>query len=282
MRIFASLLLFVSLYSHSVLQAPAPNNVAKPPQNAIPFSEGLHYIVLEKGSGRLAKKQFIKSLSTAWTSVDGQTRFNAEEDGIDVSDPAGLLNMLPGFATALKNTPIGEKRRWWVSAALMQPGWKGMAAGDYTIDLAVLGQLDPLPAPAHVDFPPANATATESGLKYIVLKQGSGKAKPVLADTVRVHYSGWTPDGRMFDSSILRERPIEFPVERVIKGWKEGVQLMTVGSQFRFWIPQRLAYGDNPRPGAPKGDLVFDVELFDIISPPPKSQSQPGQSSSDK
>ena len=80
---------------------------------------------------------------------------------------------------------------------------------------------------------------------------------------VEVHYSGWTTDGKMFDSSVVRGSTAKFPLNRVIKGWTEGVQLMVKGEKRRFWIPGKLAYGDTPkRPGAPAGTLVFDVELF--------------------
>ncbi|MEO6223387.1 MAG: FKBP-type peptidyl-prolyl cis-trans isomerase, partial [Vicinamibacterales bacterium] len=86
-----------------------------------------------------------------------------------------------------------------------------------------------------------------------------GTVHPVLASTVKVHYSGWTPDGQMFDSSVVRGQPSSFGVTRVIRGWTEGVQLMVKGEKRRFWIPSALAYGENPRQGAPKGMLVFDV-----------------------
>jgi FKBP-type peptidyl-prolyl cis-trans isomerase len=74
-----------------------------------------------------------------------------------------------------------------------------------------------------------------------VLKEGTGKDKPKATDTVKVHYSGWTTDGEMFDSSVTRGEPTSFPLNQVIKGWTEGVQLMVVGEKRRFWIPEGLA-----------------------------------------
>jgi peptidylprolyl isomerase len=86
---------------------------------------------------------------------------------------------------------------------------------------------------------------------------------------VRVHYTGWTTDGKMFDSSVMRGQPVAFGLSQVIKGWTEGVQLMKVGEKTRFWIPGNLAYGDTPtRPGAPAGTLVFDIELVEIVTAP--------------
>ena len=80
-----------------------------------------------------------------------------------------------------------------------------------------------------------------------------------------VHYTGWTIDGQMFDSSVMRGEPVSLGVETVIKGWTEGLQLMKVGDSYRFWIPGNLAYGNRPpRPGVPTGMLVFDVELIAI------------------
>ena len=106
---------------------------------------------------------------------------------------------------------------------------------------------------------------TESGLQYIVLKEGKGK-RPKKIDRVKVHYHGTTIDGVVFDSSVDRGTPAEFGVTQVIRGWTEGLQLMKVGSKYKFFIPQELAYGDKPRPGIikPYMALIFEVELLDI------------------
>jgi peptidylprolyl isomerase len=94
-----------------------------------------------------------------------------------------------------------------------------------------------------------------------VLKPGTGTRHPKKVDEVTVHYTGWTTDGKMFDSSVARGQPSTFPLDRVIAGWTEGVQLMVEGEKARFWIPERLAYqGDRP----PFGMLVFDIELIKI------------------
>jgi FKBP-type peptidyl-prolyl cis-trans isomerase len=116
--------------------------------------------------------------------------------------------------------------------------------------------------PADVSAPPADAKKTASGLAYKVLSPGSGTRHPLASSTVMVHYSGWTTDGKLFDSSVLRGEPISFPLNGVIKGWTEGVALMVEGEKARFWIPESLAY--QGQPGGPKGMLVFDVELIKI------------------
>ncbi len=113
----------------------------------------------------------------------------------------------------------------------------------------------------------AGIITTESALQYEVLKEGSGE-KPVATSKVKVHYHGTLTDGTVFDSSVDRDMPAEFLVNRVIKGWTEGLQLMSVGSKYRFFIPQELAYGAFPRQGGkikPFEALIFEVELLEIV-----------------
>jgi peptidylprolyl isomerase len=119
----------------------------------------------------------------------------------------------------------------------------------------------PSATPTDFRIPPAAAKRTASGLSYQVLKPGSGRTHPTETSSVTVHYSGWTTDGKLFDSSIASGKPISFRLNRVIPGWTEGVQLMVEGEKARFWIPESLAYkGEGPI----FGDLVFDIELVKI------------------
>ncbi len=118
------------------------------------------------------------------------------------------------------------------------------------------------PAPADVASAPKDAVKTSSGLASRVLKAGTGTRKPGAASVVTVHYTGWTTDGKAFDSSVARGQPAQFPVGRVIPGWTEGLKLMVEGEERRFWIPESLAY--KGAPGKPAGTLVFDVELIGI------------------
>ena len=124
----------------------------------------------------------------------------------------------------------------------------------------------PMPkAPEDVAAAPADAEVTASGLASRILTPGDGGTRPTATSVVTVHYTGWTTDGKAFDSSVSRGKPASFPLNKVIPGWTEGVQLMSVGEERRFWIPGKLAYGDKPkRRGAPAGTLVFDVELLSI------------------
>jgi FKBP-type peptidyl-prolyl cis-trans isomerase len=117
-------------------------------------------------------------------------------------------------------------------------------------------------APDDVAGPPADAQVLPSGLATKILKTGEGTRRPGPESIVTVHYTGWTTDGKSFDSSIPRGRPAQFPVNKVIPGWTEGLQLMVEGEERRFWIPEPIAY--NGTPGKPAGMLVFDVELISI------------------
>ena len=103
-----------------------------------------------------------------------------------------------------------------------------------------------IPAPADVAAAPADASTTATGLSYKVLQAGAGTVHPLASDEVTVHYTGWTTDGKMFDSSVVRGAPSSFPLMNVIAGWTEGLQLMVAGEKTRFWIPRRSPTRDAP------------------------------------
>jgi len=146
-----------------------------------------------------------------------------------------------------------------------------------------------LPAPPDVAAPPADAMRTASGLASKVLSPGTGTEHPSQNDSVKVNYTGWTTQGKMFDSTIAplqpgrKGEPANLSLGRVIAGWTEGIQLMVVGEKRRFWIPEELAY--KGRPGAPAGMLVFDVELLDFTpgpKPPPDVAEAPADAEKTK
>ena len=122
------------------------------------------------------------------------------------------------------------------------------------------------PAPADVSSPPKGAQCTQLGVCYRELSPGrKGGKQPSPEGRVEVHYSGWTADGKLFDSSVGRGKTATFGVNQVIQGWSDGLLVMTEGSKYRFWIPSELAYGSAPlRPGAPAGQLTFDIELIEV------------------
>jgi len=121
-----------------------------------------------------------------------------------------------------------------------------------------------VPPPPDVAAAPADAVRTSSNLVSKVLTPGKGTRHPRPNSTVTVHYTGWTTDGKTFDSSVTRGKPATFSLDQVIPGWTEGLQMMVEGEKRRFWIPGTLAY--DGQAGRPQGTLVFDVELIRIDS----------------
>jgi len=140
-----------------------------------------------------------------------------------------------------------------------------LVATALVVGFAAAAAAQSLPAPDDVAAPPADAVTTVSGLAHKLLETGTGTQHPGPRDYVVVHYSGWLTDGTMFDSSVTRGQPARFPLDGVISGWTEGLQLMVPGEKRRFWIPANLGYGSDGRPGIPGNSmLVFDVELRSI------------------
>ncbi len=248
---------------------PAPPDVAAPPADAKKTPSGLALKVLKAGTGKdhPTAEDKVKVDYTGWTT-DGKMFDSSVVRGEPTSFK--VSGVIKGWTEGLQLMTVGEKARLWIPGKLAYgdtPAQPGMPAGMLVFDVELLDiAVGPKPpaVPTDVKAAPASAKKTESGLAYRVLQKGTGSRHPSATDQVEVHYSGWTTDGKMFDSSVTRGEPITFGLNGVIKGWTEGVQLMVEGEKTRFWIPGNLAYGDNPRPGAPAGMLVFDVELLKI------------------
>ncbi|MEB2314036.1 MAG: FKBP-type peptidyl-prolyl cis-trans isomerase [Sorangiineae bacterium] len=247
---------------------PAPPDVAAPPADAQKTASGLATKVLTKGTGTAhpGENDRVEVNYTGWTT-DGKMFDSSVTRGQPAS--FGVGQVIRGWTEGLELMVEGEKRRFWIPAALAYGDRPrgGAPSGALTFDVELL-RIIPAPkppeVPADVKAPPKDAKKTASGLAYKVITKGKGKRHPAATDRVTVNYSGWTTDGKMFDSSVTRGVPATFSLNQVIKGWTEGVQLMTEGEKVRFWIPGKLAYGDEPRPGRPSGMLVFDIELITI------------------
>lgn len=250
---------------------PAPADVAAPPANAERTSTGLASVVLTAGGGgdKPTLRDQVKVHYSGWTK-DGRMFDSSVVRG----EPTefGVTQVIKGWTEGLQLMTKGEKRRFWIPAELAYgetPKRPGAPSGQLTFDVELLDIIKPPPppeVPKDVAAAPASAKKTASGLRYQVLSAGTGKTHPTPKNRVKVHYSGWTTDGKMFDSSVMRGRPATFGVTQVIPGWVEGLQLMVQGEKTRFWIPAGLAYGEKPtNPGAPAGPLVFDVELIEIL-----------------
>jgi FKBP-type peptidyl-prolyl cis-trans isomerase len=227
---------------------------------------GLRMLVLRPGMGtdHPARSDRVKVHFTGWLQ-DGSVFDSTTARG----EPAlfTLTQMIAGWTEALELMVPGEKRKLWIPARLAygeNPKW-GAPAGDLTYEIELVEIIHSPKRPEDVAAPPRSAIETASGLRYRVLRAGTGRVHPRKTDTIMAQYSGWTTDGLLFDSSLLRNGPGSFLVGSLIKGWIEAAMLMVVGEQARFWMPANLAYGDHPKsPDAPAGMLVFDIELLQI------------------
>ncbi len=271
---FASLIAFGSMSITNAQDIPAPKDVAAAPADAVKTKSGLASKVLLKGTGKdhPTAADTVEVHYTGWDKT-GKMFDSSVTRGESIS--FGLGQVIKGWTEGVQLMVEGEKRRFWIPAALAYgevPARPGAPAGDlcFDVELIKIKRAPKAPeVPADLATAPADAETTASGLKSRVITKGSGTVKPSAADTVKVHYSGWDKSGKMFDSSVMRGEPTSFPLNQVIKGWTEGLQLMVAGEKRRFWIPAELAYGATPaRPGAPAGDLVFDVELLNILKVP--------------
>lgn len=238
----------------------APPDVATVPADATKTASGLASRVIKPGTGitRPARTDLVKVHYTGWTT-EGKMFDSSVARGEAATFP--LDRVIAGWTEGVQLMVAGETRRLWIPEPLAYQG-KREPKGMLVFDVELLSfNPSPRQAPPDVKAPPADAKKTASGLAYKVITPGTGGKRPSGRNQVTVHYSGWTTDGKLFDSSISRGEPTTFGLGDVIAGWTEGVQLMVEGEKTRFWIPESLAYKGQ---SAPYGMLVFDVELLKI------------------
>jgi FKBP-type peptidyl-prolyl cis-trans isomerase len=246
-----------------------PSDVQAAPADASKTASGLASKIIQAGKGEVhpSAADTVTVHYSGWTT-DGKLFDSSVKRGQPTSFP--LNGVIKGWTEGLQLMVEGEKRRFWIPANLAygeNPGG-GRPGGLLVFDVELLGiKQAPKPptVPEDVAAAPESAEKTASGIASRVLTKGTGSTHPKASDQVKVHYSGWTTDGKLFDSSVMRGESIVFPLNQVIPGWTEGVQLMVEGEKRRLWIPGKLAYGDSAPPGAPAGTLVFDVELLEIV-----------------
>ena len=240
--------------------ATPPPDVKAPPADAAKSASGLASRVVKAGTGKThpGKSDLVTVHYTGW-KTDGAMFDSSVLRGKPATFP--LDRVIAGWTEGVQLMVEGEKRRFWIPEALAYKGQrepKGMLVFDVEL---ISFMPSPTEAPPDVKAVPSDAKRTSSGLAYKVQRPGTGARRPSASSMVTVHYSGWTTDGKLFDSSITRGQPASFPLDGVIKGWTEGLQLMVEGEKTRFWIPESLAYQGR---SAPFGMLVFDVELIKI------------------
>ena len=229
-----------------------------PPANAEHLESGLITVKLADGAGNQHPRSddLVKVRYSIWNSA-GKLIDSLPADKAAVMS---VSRMMPGWQEAVEKMLVGEQRRSWIPSAL--GGGKIPATDAYVVDTELVDIIHGPKTPEDVAEPPDEAEHSKSGLRWVVLKEGKGSRHPSRRSVVRVNYSGWTTDGRLFDSTILHGQPAEFAVDKVIAGWTEGLQMMNEGEVRRFWIPAKLAYADDG--SKPQGMLVFDIELLSI------------------
>jgi FKBP-type peptidyl-prolyl cis-trans isomerase len=265
----------------AALGAPAPPSEAaraaeaavpgKAPPEAETSPSGLAFQVLTPGVGedRPGLHDKVRVEFVAW-STKGPFDSSKKSGGTGVFDMKGVI---AGWTEALSAMRVGERRRLWIPDALAYPGLRA----NPTISVFEVALLEiirgkaPLPAPPELAAAPADATRTSSGLAYKFLSRGSGGDRPNVWDRVKLHYTGWSSDGTMLETSSHAGRPSAFDVSNVMPGWQEALPLMAAGDRARVWLSAALAGRDQTR--GPERNVVYDLELVSVerLPEPPRA-----------
>jgi FKBP-type peptidyl-prolyl cis-trans isomerase len=255
---------------------PAPPDVAKPPAGARASASGLVMRVLQAGSGddHPTGDDCMLLSYTAWKR-DGTLFSTSGLHGESIVQC--LTTTIPGISEAVKEMVTGEKRRIWVPAESASASDDHVAHHEIkllhkdpetprvplTFDVELIRIMKAPPTPADLRAPPESAFSTPGGVRVHVLREGSGTTHPAMTNWVTLNYSGWTTDGKLFESTIMSGHSAAFLLGTVLPGWREALQYMVQGEKARIWVPVAMAYGQHP-PGKmfPAGDLVYDIELI--------------------
>ncbi|NMD00448.1 MAG: FKBP-type peptidyl-prolyl cis-trans isomerase [Bacteroidales bacterium] len=237
-------------------------------------ASGLKVIRINKVDKNAIKAENGDNVEVHYTGYfeDGKIFDSSVRRGEPIQFTLGRGQVIKGWEEGLSMLSAGEKARLIIPYQLAY-GENGRppaipAKANLIFDVELISVHKPV-VPVAFDTKGKDTIKTASGLKYIIVQKADKKAmKAENGKTVKVHYTGYFEDGKMFDSSVQRGTPFEFKLGAgmVIKGWDEGVALMHVGEKIRFLIPYQLAYGENGYPGAipPKSNLIFDVELIEV------------------
>ncbi|MEM6925472.1 MAG: FKBP-type peptidyl-prolyl cis-trans isomerase [Myxococcota bacterium] len=241
-----------------------PSDVAAPPDDAEVTESGLASKVLTPGTGT-GKPTALSKVTvhyTGWTASDGERFDSSFERGEPATFP--LNAVIAGWTEGLQLMVVGEKRRFWIPEALAYGGTPGKPAGMLTFDIELLGIRNP-PAPPTQLEPPADALKTEGGVPYVVVEPGTGAERATLDDTVHFHFSAWTDQGQLVQTSFNAPDTPRSRVSALIPTWRELAPQMVVGQKVRAWPPR----GFDQISGGPPGRTIFDFEIEAIDKPLP-------------
>ncbi len=241
----------------------APDDLLEPPADAEKTASGLVSKVLRAGTGDVHPdaNDMISAHYVGWTPYGAKF-----VSSYDRGQPAvfKLADMFTGWQQGLGLMVAGEKRRLWIPAHLAPPNPKKGPRGAVVFDVELLG-VQPIPnLPPGYAQPPPDAATTESGAFSRRIAEGSGEEFPGADSVALMHWTGWTTDGKVFESTLLRGRPTAFPLDKVLPPFADVVRQMVEGEKRHVWIPADIAQGQWP--GAPQGDLILEVELLKIMT----------------
>jgi FKBP-type peptidyl-prolyl cis-trans isomerase len=242
-----------------------PEHLHAPPSDATATASGRAYQVLQPGTGSETPALWDKvSLHYhIWTEDGLMLRTTSARQSPEVTQ---LYYSPKAWAEAVQTLVVGQTSRFWIPQAAREPLKAEDPGGMQVADIELVSlerQPAPPDVPGDVARPPDNAQKTDKGVFYVVLTEGTGTVHPTVDSQVKVHYTGWTTDGTMFDSSVVRGKPTIFPLQAVIPGWTDVLQVMVAGQKIRAWIPEKLAY--EGKPNRPQGMLVFEIELLAVV-----------------
>jgi peptidylprolyl isomerase len=252
---------------------PAPADVFAPPADATRAPNGVISKVLTSGTG--TAHPTLKSYADLHYA--GWERNGRQFEGTGPDGPPrryDVNELVEGLRDQLTQMVEGERRRIWVPAALAygkRTNFANAPKGDMTYEVELVRIIPVPPAPENVAAAPKGAITTKSGLAYVVLEKGTGKAHPTEKGRAQVIYAAWTPKGEMFQTSLMGGDSIPVRVDLLPPGWREAMLKMVEGDKWRLWLPGKLAFGElapgqEALPfGPPPGPVVFDVQLLKIL-----------------
>jgi peptidylprolyl isomerase len=254
---------------------PPPPDVAAPSSSKVgTTASGVFLEVLQAGRGieHPGANDCVRVRFTGWKR-DGSLFSTSGIHGESLVQC--MNNVMPGIFEALETMTAGEKLRAWLPANLTfgkkhHHGRSRMDLDDLpppnvdlTFDMELVELMKAPPVPADLEAPVKSAMKTPSGLAFQVLKNGTGTQHPSMTSQVTLQYSGWTSDGKLFESTAMAGHPAVFHVGTTLPAWREVLPQMVPGEKLRLWVPAALAYGDRPvNHEDPAGNLVYDIELL--------------------
>jgi peptidylprolyl isomerase len=252
---------------------PPPADVSMPPADAERDPSGVARKILARGTGTAhpPPDAFVDLKYAGWE------RNGRQFEGMGPGSPPRRFDMkelAPGLSQELQRMVEGDKRRIWVPAALAyakRTDFANAPKGDMTFEVELVRIVPRPPAPPDLKAPPKEAKTTKSGLVYLVLTKGKGKRHPVDETRAEVIYTGWQPDGKMFQTSIAAGDTATVRVKLLPPGWREAMKLMVEGDKWRLWLTGKLGFGElapgaeNLPFGPPAGPVVYEVELVKIV-----------------